>query len=257
MIALLIYAIGAAFAGMFKKGNKRPPILRQPYERRPVDARPYPAPAPAEPAGKTADNTASRMLGGTMGDTVDVTGRGGLLDQEYGGEETEGTTLEGDFSTDWPEDPSDPEGVSLEGPDAFEPGKGLPGREPARPFEVREVGAASMGDVPGEWKEEELAWDQAIRDDGAREISWDDEVTPPARPASDMPARAATQQTQQVSGETQRPGQRAAETAAGKQDKGLWPASTQDIVRGFVYAEILRPPLAIRRGRRSGWTSPV
>ncbi len=250
MIALLIYAIGAAFVGMFKKGKGQPPVLKQPYERRPVDARPYPAPAPAEPAGKTADNTASRMPGDTLGDTVDVTGRRGLLDQEYDGEETEGTTLEGDFSTDWPEDPSDPEGVSLEGPDASEPGKGLPGREPARSFEVREVGTASMGDVPGEWKEEELAWDQTLRDDGTREISWDDEATPAAKPALDTPARAVTQQTQQVSGETQRPGQRVSEIVAGKQDKGLWPASTQDVVRGFIYAEILRPPLAIRRGKR-------
>ncbi|MCL4516943.1 MAG: hypothetical protein M1379_15365 [Firmicutes bacterium] len=152
LVALLIYTVGVAVFMIIKKGKGWPPILRQPYERRSTDTGPRSAPVPAGTARNEPE------------------------------EDSEGTTLEGDFRTDWREDASDPEGVSLEGRDQPEINKAEKGDKPQndrefQPFDSREFGTTSPGDVQGEWTEEELAWDQAIREDARREILRDGEAS--------------------------------------------------------------------------------
>lgn len=225
LVALLIYTVGVAVFMIIKKGKGWPPILRQPYERRSTDTGPRSAPVPAGTARNEPE------------------------------EDSEGTTLEGDFRTDWREDASDPEGVSLEGRDLPKINKAEKGDKPQndrefQPFDSREFGTTSPGDVQGEWTEEELAWDQAIREDARREILRDGEAS--ASPEAVGAAGVAGVVVQQVPAGAPGPGpaQLPAAVAARGAGKGLWPTGNQDIIRGFIFAEILRPPLALRRGRR-------
>lgn len=240
LVALLIYGVGVTISMIVKKGKERPPILRQPYERRSTDTSPRPAPVPAETAGGTPVSTSGGMSGNVPAGNEPE-------------EDSEGTTLEGDFRTDWREDASDPEGVSLEGRDLPEINKAEKGdmqqsdRE-FQPFDTREFGTTSTGDVQGEWKEEELAWDRAIREDAGRAIPWDGEASAP--PEAVGAAGVAGVVVQQVPAGAPRLARLPAAVAARGAGKGLWPTGNRDIIRGFVFAEILRPPLALRRGRR-------
>ncbi len=256
LVALLIYGIGVAVSMMLKKGKERPPILRQPYERRSTDIGPRPAPGPAETSGGASGNMPGGMPVGTSGRTPDGMS-GGMSGNVPAGnepeEDSEGTTLEGDFRTDWREDASDPEGVSLEGRDLPEINKAEKGDEQQsdrefQPFDTREFGATSTGDVQGEWKEEELAWDQAIREDAGREIPWDGEASAPAEAVGAAGVAGAV--VQRVPAGAPRLARLPAAVEARGAGKGLWPTGNRDIIRGFVFAEILRPPLALRRGRR-------
>ncbi len=248
LVALLIYGIGVAVSMMLKKGKERPPILRQPYERRSTDTSPRPAPVPAETTAGTPGGMPVSTSGGASGNMP-----GNMPAGNEAEEDPEATTLEGDFRMDREEDASDPEGVSLEGRDlpvltkAERGGEQQSNRE-FPPFDSREFGTTSAGDVQGEWKEEELAWDQAIREDSGREYMRDGEGNVPTEAAG--AAGGAGVVLQQVPAGAPQPARLPAAVAAKEAGQGLWPVGSRDIIRGFVFSEILRPPLALRRGRR-------